>query len=297
MTSAEKTAGGELLSLLDNLDVIAWEADAATLRMRFVSAGAERILGHSRAAWTRDDGFFADHVHADDRALTLASCNAVAGDGTPRRAAFRMLAADGRPRFMEMSVRRAAGPSGEARLLALMVDLSLRKSASDVLASGAAGTRLVMEQLPLIVWTTDRDLRFSSGGGAGLARLGLEANQLTGVPVAAYLQDTGAGENPSLEATAHALQGGTSQFDVTWGGRAYHAHIEPFRDSSGAIIGSLGIAADITERKELEAERDRLLVEASFLADASRILGHSLEHLRTIAAAATRSASVAAEHI
>src|SRR4051812_12557203 len=116
MTSAEKKAGEDLLSLLDNLDVIAWEADAATLRIRFVSAGAERMLGHARALWTEDPGFFAEHLYSEDRALTLALCAAVAGDGTPRRAAFRMLAADARPRFMEMVVRRAESASGEARL-------------------------------------------------------------------------------------------------------------------------------------------------------------------------------------
>ena len=41
-------------------------------------------------------------------------------------------------------------------------------------------------------------------------------------------------------------------FEITWQGRTFHAHVEPFLDHAGHIVGSIGIALDITERKHAE---------------------------------------------
>jgi PAS domain-containing protein len=53
--------------LVESVDAIVWEADAATLRPTFVSQGAERILGFSPAQWLQTPDFWADHLHPDDR--------------------------------------------------------------------------------------------------------------------------------------------------------------------------------------------------------------------------------------
>ena len=41
--------------------------------------------------------------------------------------------------------------------------------------------RLLLEQLPAIVWATDRDLRFVYSRGAGLVALGLGADEVVGL--------------------------------------------------------------------------------------------------------------------
>ena len=45
-------------------------------------------------------------------------------------------------------------------------------------------------------------------------------------------------------------------YDLEWGGRTFQAHVEPLRDGGGGIAGTIGVALDITERKQAE---DRLL--------------------------------------
>jgi signal transduction histidine kinase/ActR/RegA family two-component response regulator len=55
-----------------------------------------------------------------------------------------------------------------------------------------------------------------------------------------------------------ALQGESVAYENEWAGRTYQSHVEPLRDSKGNITGTIGIALDITERKQAEKERLRL---------------------------------------
>jgi hypothetical protein len=46
--------------------------------------------------------------------------------------------------------------------------------------------RLLVEQMPAVLWSTDRELRFTSSLGGGLAGLGLKPNQIIGVSLSDY---------------------------------------------------------------------------------------------------------------
>ena len=50
-----------------------------------------------------------------------------------------------------------------------------RKRSEERARESEARLRVLIEQLPAVLWTVDRDLRFTSVLGAGLARLGLKA--------------------------------------------------------------------------------------------------------------------------
>ncbi|MGH2579718.1 MAG: hypothetical protein ACRDHK_00280, partial [Actinomycetota bacterium] len=64
----------------------------------------------------------------------------------------------------------------------------------------------LVEQMPAIAWTTDRELRFTSSVGGGLAGLGLSPGEVVGRTLQDYLET----DNPEMAAiAAHeaALQG------------------------------------------------------------------------------------------
>ena len=50
-----------------------------------------------------------------------------------------------------------------------------RKRAEEKIRESEARLRVLVEQLPAVLWTVGKDLRFTSALGAGLARLGPEA--------------------------------------------------------------------------------------------------------------------------
>ena len=111
--------------------------------------------------------------------------------------------------------------------------------------------RLLMEQLPQILWTTDGDLRFTSTTGAGLEGLHLKPNQLVGMTLFEYFKTDDRDFEPIL-AHRRALIGEPTSFITEWQGRTFQSHVEPLMDPGGSITGTIGVALDITEHKLVE---------------------------------------------
>jgi PAS domain S-box-containing protein len=118
---------------------------------------------------------------------------------------------------------------------------------------GEPRLRLILEQVPAVIWTTDRELVLTSVLGSGLAPLDLRPEQLVGRSAADIAR--GSRDAPTvLETHRRALEGESATFESEWGGRMYDNWIEPLRGADGAIIGCLGLSLDVTERKEIEQE-------------------------------------------
>ncbi|MFI9005756.1 SpoIIE family protein phosphatase [Actinosynnema sp. NPDC053489] len=58
----------DLRELVDALAVVVWRADVRTRRCTFVSAHAERLLGHPADRWLAEPDFLGSLIHPDDRA-------------------------------------------------------------------------------------------------------------------------------------------------------------------------------------------------------------------------------------
>ncbi len=110
--------------------------------------------------------------------------------------------------------------------------------------------QLVLEQMPVILWTTDTHLQLTYTAGAGLvpSRMRIERSTISLID---YLQSLGATPN-ALAAHRSALDGISSNYDLDWLGRKFRCHLDPLRDRSGNIIGTIGVSEDITERARTE---------------------------------------------
>jgi diguanylate cyclase (GGDEF)-like protein/PAS domain S-box-containing protein len=124
--------------------------------------------------------------------------------------------------------------------------------------AGEAHLRLVAEQAPAILWSSDLDLRFTALAGAGLAPFAQATNGLVGLSLYEYFR-TDDRELPAIAAHLRALRGEPAHYQQAWDGRDFECHVEPLRGADGTIIGTVGLALDITERKAFEA---RLLHQA-----------------------------------
>ncbi len=136
-------------------------------------------------------------------------------------------------------------------------EVEQRRRVQELLAEREARLQLVLEQVPAILWTTDRDLRFTSASGAGLRVLGMNSQTLIGKSVADIVKD---GDHQAflLERYRRALDGESQEFEFGFTDRSYSMRLEPLRDPSGQVIGVIGVALDVTERQQME-ERLRQL--------------------------------------
>jgi PAS domain S-box-containing protein len=127
-------------------------------------------------------------------------------------------------------------------------DITERRDAMARLRDSEQRHRMLLEQLPAIIWTTDTELRILSNTGTGLTGIGEKPGEQVGKTMAEAL---GSNDPNFLPMAAHlrALAGEKVTYEMEWKGRAWQTIIEPMRGPDGAIIGTVGLCLDCTERK------------------------------------------------
>jgi len=114
-----------LRDLVEGIDAIVWEADAATLRVSFVSQRAEQILGYPVARWLNEPDFCTSLIHPEDRDRVRAYSRAQTAAGSDHQFEYRVIAADGRVVWLRNSVRVVRDAAGRPhQLRGLIVDIT-----------------------------------------------------------------------------------------------------------------------------------------------------------------------------
>ncbi len=109
--------------------------------------------------------------------------------------------------------------------------------------------RILCGQLPAILWTTDRELCFTSSVGAGLHDLRLEPGQVVGRRLADYFQ-TSDPDFPPILAHKRALEGESTSCEIDWLDQSFHVRVEPLRQGNH-VVGTIGVALNVTEHRRV----------------------------------------------
>lgn len=109
----------------------------------------------------------------------------------------------------------------------------------------------LIDQLPVIVWHTDRELRVKSRRGGGLDLLGPLVEPALGQRLAANIENP---EEAARVIAAHqvALSGTGTGYEMQLRGRTYRTWVEPLRDAGHGIVGVVGMAFDVTDQRRAE---------------------------------------------
>ena len=142
-------------------------------------------------------------------------------------------------------------------VLFLLSDVTARRQLEEELIQTAWHSRLLLEQLPTIHWTVNTQLRFTLSIGAALARLGLASNQVVGMTLFEFFKSDDPDHYP-IRMHRQALEGQTVRFAFEYSSRFFDVVLEPFRDATGKIVGIIGLAHDVTDRRQAEEERLQL---------------------------------------
>lgn len=141
-------------------------------------------------------------------------------------------------------------------LLYGLIIQALRQQArsAEGLAERTAQLDLLLGQMPAIVWTTDRDLKMTSSMGGGLVAAGVTPNRSVGLSLSALIQDL-PDKDQILAAAEAVLHGQGAHYSAERQGRIYDTTMVPLTSESGEIQGVLGLAIDVTEARQMEAQQ------------------------------------------
>jgi diguanylate cyclase (GGDEF)-like protein/PAS domain S-box-containing protein len=124
-------------------------------------------------------------------------------------------------------------------------------ASNSIESAGSTELKLLIEQMPMVVWTTDLNLKVTSCLGERLRGAKVRNEELLGKSVYEYLKCNDPRATPVVQ-HYEALRGVSSQFEYKRNNRTFELHLEPLRSASGEIIGCIGAGLDITERKKNE---------------------------------------------
>ncbi|HYE86242.1 MAG TPA: PAS domain S-box protein [Vicinamibacterales bacterium] len=239
----------ELRSLFENNPVGLVRASVDGV-WREVNAQICEILGYSAAELLSLP--FGDIVHPDDAAATQDAYEQL------RLGARRDFDGDKRYRTKQgkyIWVRVRVSPyrdaSGELRYFIIaIVDISARRAMEAHLRNTVARLEALIARLPLSIWALDSHGVITFSEGRLLSRFGAKRGELVG----RSQLDLYKSYPEILEATRLALAGQEVHLVVTLGDGTFETWYTPLFDDTNSPIGAVGIAIEITERLQLEAQ-------------------------------------------
>lgn len=136
------------------------------------------------------------------------------------------------------------------------VEARLETARRDV-AAHEGPLALLLEQLPVSIWTTDAELRITSLRGRDIPELG-STSEVVGMTMSERL-GTSDPAFPPMKAHLDALDGKESRYTFEWQGVTFDTMVMPLRDEDGGVKGCMGVAVNVTERVASQREREETL--------------------------------------
>ncbi|GMW02975.1 MAG: hypothetical protein AMXMBFR84_41110 [Candidatus Hydrogenedentota bacterium] len=123
----------------------------------------------------------------------------------------------------------------------------------------------MFRQARFVLWATDGELNIRQIYGSVPEVM----ERVAGSPIT-VLEIVEGTPNAADVIASHrvALSGESSMYEAEWNGMHFLASVDPLRDDSGNVVGTVGIALDITDRKRVE---EQLIESQHRLAEAQRI--------------------------
>src|SRR3954452_5164610 len=100
--------------------------------------------------------------------------------------------------------------------------------------------------MPVMLRTTDAELRVTTVAGGGLAAVDLDPSSTVSLPLTVVLGTEGSSLG-AMEVHRRALGGEPGVFEYDRRSRSFRAHVQPLSDPDGVITGTIGLAIDVTE--------------------------------------------------
>jgi PAS domain S-box-containing protein len=139
-------------------------------------------------------------------------------------------------------------PAKTGECLVMVRDVTDARRAEEARRRAEELLRTVTANAPLILCAVDMDGRVVLLNGKGSEAFGPSAGEAVGHSIESLL-----GPGPTSEQFRRALAGETFGAVDDLAGRTFETHYAPLRDIRGQVVGAVGVALDVTERRRMDA--------------------------------------------
>ena len=156
------------------------------------------------------------------------------------------------------------------------------KQAEDALQESEERLRAVLNSAPITIFATDNKGVVTLYEGRGLQRAGMKSGENVGVSAFDLYQSLPIIEHTGKEVAGEdvirrVLGGETVSGDSELKGVFFDNHFVPLLDTKGQIVGLVGVATDITERKQAEDRIRRQLEHLTALSGIDRVIAGNFD--------------------
>ena len=234
----------------------------------YVSPQVEGLLGYLAEEWETDPGLLARIVHPDDRERVLSEAAHVRETGEPLQSDYRCLRPDGRVVWVHDETRLVRDADGNPLYVqGYLIDVTDRRMATEALRESEGRFRTLVSNIPGAIYRCAYDADWT------MEFISDEVAEITGYPpsdfvdkVRSYASVIHVEDRDDVARTVHesVSEGRPYVLEyqiVTAGGKVRWVY-----EKGQAVLGPDGeplwldgAIFDVTDRKQIEAERERLL--------------------------------------
>jgi PAS domain S-box-containing protein len=206
-------------------------------------------------------------LHPDDRARTQAAVTRSMEDRTDYDIEYRSCWSDGSVHWVAAKGSCTYDPTGKpVRMMGVVIDINDLRQAQIELQQSLAILNTINQATPTLIFVKDRQGRVRMGNPALMRVLGKPESEVLGYTDAEFYP------NPEdatviMATDRQVMETGQTQvveetLDLPEGRRTFLSTKSPYVDETGTIVGLVGVAFDISLRKQMEtalAERNQEL--------------------------------------
>lgn len=232
----------------------------------WIGGAFEKMTGYTPEEYFAAGGWYA-HVHPDDLEQDDLDMKKLFNNEVVHGSEIRTFAKNGEVRRERVFAHPIWSPE-ENRLVGILgavQDITEQKEAQEKLQKIFLQQEAILNNIPDMAWLKDTESRYIAVNEQFLRICGLNYEDIIGktdveIWDAAYAENYQADD---LEVIQSGIRKTVEETQKDSSGREYWVETTktPIRDEHGKVIGTTGIARNISERKMAEMERERLIIE------------------------------------